>query len=69
MEISLKEALIVCENGKLRIGELVQEMGGKEAAYLSSWEKRMVDIPNIGTDEELEFERLFEKWLEQKRSR
>ena len=39
------------------------------AAYLSSWEKRMVDIPNIGTDEELEFEGLFEKWLDQKRSR
>ena len=39
------------------------------AAYLPSWEKGMVDIPNIGTDEELEIERLFEKWLKQKRCR
>ena len=33
LEISLEEALIVCENGKLRIGELVQELGGKESCY------------------------------------
>ncbi len=33
LEISLEEALIVCENGKLRIGEVAQEMGGKEADY------------------------------------
>ncbi len=31
--ISLEEALVVCENGTLRIGELKQEMGGKEADY------------------------------------
>ena len=129
LEISLEEAMIVCENGKLKIGELVQEMGGKEAdyrknskdyfrkiegtwtevtpekeerpyekvlqsfadecmdsgkciaqgtegrksllltnaIYLSSWERRMVKLPGIGTDEELEFERSFEKWLNQKR--
>lgn len=33
LEISLEEAMIVCENGVLRIGELEQEMGGKEADY------------------------------------
>ncbi|SFB71576.1 Gfo/Idh/MocA family protein [Butyrivibrio sp. YAB3001] len=33
LEISLEEALVVCENGIIRIGELEQEMGGKEADY------------------------------------
>ena len=33
LEISLEEAMITCENGKLRVGELEQEMGGKEADY------------------------------------
>ncbi|WP_035771075.1 Gfo/Idh/MocA family protein [Butyrivibrio sp. FCS006] len=33
LELSLEEALIVCENGKLRIGEVAQEMGCKEAEY------------------------------------
>ena len=33
LEISLEEAMIVCENGKLRIGEVVQEMGCPEAEY------------------------------------
>lgn len=33
LEISLEEALVVCENGSIRIGELEQEMGGKEADY------------------------------------
>ena len=33
LEISLEEAMIVCEGGKLRIGELQQEMGCKEAEY------------------------------------
>ena len=31
LEISLEEAMITCENGKLRVGELEQEMSGKEA--------------------------------------
>ena len=128
LEISLEEAMIVCENGKLKIGELAQELGCTEAEYrrnstdyfkkikgtwteitpekeekpyekvlqdfadeclgagkcvaqgsegrkslllsnaiyLSSWEKRMVHIPDTGTDEELEFERLFEKRLLEK---
>lgn len=33
LEISLEEALIVCENGSIRIGEVTQEMEGKEADY------------------------------------
>lgn len=128
LEISLDEALIVCENGKIRIGELTEEMGMKEAeyrktstdyfrqlhgtwseivpeteakpyeavlrafsdechgrgksiadgaegrkslllsnaVYLSSWERRMVEIPKIGSGEERAFEAEFEKWLERK---
>ncbi len=118
LEISLDEAMIVCENNTLRIGEVEPEMGGKEAdyrysstdyfrkingtwnkycyekedspyekvlqcfydeccgrgksiasgfegrkslilsnaIYLSSWEKKMIDIPAPGSDYELEFE-------------
>ena len=129
LEISLEEALIVCENGNIRIGELAQEMGGREAdyrrdstdffrkikgtwtelkpakeehpyekvirgfadeingtgksiadgregrkslllsnaIYLSSWEKRMVELPVIGSDFELEFEQRFENALNVKR--
>ncbi|MBO6242322.1 MAG: Gfo/Idh/MocA family oxidoreductase [Butyrivibrio sp.] len=128
LEISLEVALLVCENGKIRIGELAQEMGGKEAdyrststdffrkikgtwteiepekeehqyerviqgfsdeisgsgksiadgregrksllltnaIYLSSWEKKMVDIPQIGSAEEIDFEQRFEGALEKK---
>ena len=130
LEISLEEAMIVCENGKLRIGEVIDELGCKEAehrknstdffkkikgtwtemtpekeknpyekiiqsfadeclgvgmciapgwegrksllisnaVYLSSWERRMVQIPNLESNEEHEFEQLFEKWLDQKRN-
>lgn len=128
LEISLEEAMIVCENGILRVGELVRELGGKEsdyrktsndffrkirgtwseivpeqemhpyekvlqsfsdeingksksiadgregrkslllsnAIYLSSWEKRMVDVPAPGSAEELAFEKEFEKHLHRK---
>jgi predicted dehydrogenase len=128
LEISLEEALLVCENGCIKIGELAQEMGGKEAdyrrestdffrkikgtwseirperedqpyekiiqsfideingsgkgiadgregrkslllsnaAYLSSWEKQMVEIPEAGSKAELEFEMRFEKDLQEK---
>ena len=130
LEISLDEAMLVCENGKLRIGEVATEMGGKEAdyrknsedlfrkirgtwtdvelpeaepaypivlqafsdslhgtgenvapgtegrkslilcnaVYLSSWEKRMVSIPEEGSAAEREFEGRFEEHLEEKRS-
>lgn len=33
LEISLEEALIICENGEVRIGELEPELGCKEAEY------------------------------------
>ncbi len=128
LEISLDEALIVCENGSIRIGEVNTEMGCKEAKYreasedyfkkitgtwtehtpaasgdayeeilkayadeingtglsiangregrkslllsnaiyLSSWEKRMVDIPDIGSEAERAFESSFEEWLRKK---
>lgn len=125
LEISLDEALIVCENGSIRIGEVAQEMSGKEvdyrknstdffrkingtwteiqsekedkpynkvlkafideidgegkstadgregrksillsnAIYLSSWEKQMIELPSIGNDKELAFEKRFEEAL------
>lgn len=129
LEISLDEAMIVCEGGRIRIGELQQELGCSEAEYratatdfyrkikgtwkrieplfesepyrkllqgfadacrgdssglisgaegrksllignaiyLSSWEKRMVDLPTPGSAEERDFESLFEKHLAEKR--
>ena len=131
LEISMDEALIVCENGSIRIGSVSEEMGGSEAdyrknstdffrkikgtwsemepekeehpyevvlrsfadeingmgksiadgregmnslmlsnaIYLSSWEKRMVEIPERGTKEEKDFEQRYEEWLEKKRVR
>lgn len=125
LEISLDEAMLVCENGKLRIGELAPELGCSEkehmknstdffkkikgtwieitpekeekpyqkviqgfvdeclgtgksiadgsegrkslvmsnAAYLSTWERRMIDLPAPGSVEELEFEASFEAQL------
>ena len=125
LEISLDEALIICENGKIRIGELEPELGSSEAiyrstskdyfrkikgtwseieppaggdayrevlqafadeilekgrclapgyegrksllitnaAYLSSWEHCMVEIPEPGTDAEQQFEERFERAL------
>lgn len=128
LEISLEEAMLVCENGVLRIGELGPELGCREseyrmnskdyfrkikgswteitlqkeempyqkiiqsfvdeclgrgrsiadgregrksllisnAAYLSSWERRMVKLPAPGSQEELEFEAQFERHLNKK---
>jgi len=131
LELFMDEALIICEDGKLRIGELQQEMGkseaeyrrtsteffkpikgtwheitppeeaspyekllqsfadecsgktlaspGKQAApdgregrksllisnaiYLSSWKKKMIELPEIGSEEELQFEKAFESEL------
>ena len=37
------------------------------AIYLSSWEKRMVDLPTPGSAEERDFESLFERHLAEKR--
>ena len=130
LEISLEEAMIVCDRGVLKIGELYPELGMKEeeyrktsddyfrkirgtwkeaalseeadnpyrivlqsfadaclgrgsnvangtegrkslllsnAAYLSSWEGRMAEIPVPGSSAEKEFERSFESWLEKKK--
>ena len=39
------------------------------AMYLSSWEKRMVEIPDPGSDYEKEFEKAFEEWLDKKRKK
>ncbi|MCR4714989.1 MAG: Gfo/Idh/MocA family oxidoreductase [Treponemataceae bacterium] len=138
LELFMDEALIICENGKLRIGELQQEMGKTEAEYrrtcreffkpikgtwheitppeekspyekllqgfadecedtapgksstsggfsggfaapdgregrksllisnaiyLSSWKKKMIELPEIGSEEELQFEKAFESEL------
>ena len=139
----MDEALIICEHGKLRIGELQQEMGKTEAEYrrtcteffkpikgtwheitppeekspyekllqgfadecegtapgsssggfsgmfsggfaapdgregrksllisnaiyLSSWEKKMIELPKIDSEEELQFEKAFESALSKK---
>ena len=129
LEISLDEAMIVCEKGTLRIGGVEKELGcseseyrknstdffrkikgdwstytpeteehfyekvlqgfadeiegkgksvadGREgrkslllsnAIYLSSWERRMVEVPKPGSPEEREFEKQFEGWLEKKK--
>jgi len=132
LEIFLEEALIVCENGKIKITELEPELGQKEAdyrknstdffrtikgstidvdlepdnsdqwlniirgfaaflkedsgsepfivsgsegkkslilsnaIYLSSWEKKMIEIPEPGSEYELEFEKRFEYYLKKK---
>ncbi len=129
LEIFLEEALVVCENGELKIAELMPELqmpeaeyrrhaadpfrkirgtwktlqfekpedpyqiilqgfadeirgtgfcvaAGSEgrkslmisnAMYLSSWEKRMVTIPQENSEEEKAFEKLFEMHLNKKR--
>ena len=145
LELFMDEALIICENGKLRIGELQQEMGKTEAEYrrtcteffkpikgtwheitppeetspyekllqgfadecegtapgkssasggfsggvsggfaapdgregrksllisnaiyLSSWKKKMIELPKIDSEEELKFEKAFENSLNKK---
>lgn len=128
LEISLEEALIVCENDTLRIGSLQEELGMKEAdyrassedffrklkgtwsetsykkepnqyervvqafadecngmgksvasgdqgrlslllsnaMYLSSWERKMIEVPAPGSAYELKFETEFENWLQKK---
>lgn len=128
LEISLEEALLVCEKGELSVGETAGQMGMREEAYrrtstdcfrkitgtwhkeecanedapyravlngfaneirgggksfargeegrgslylsnaiyLSSWQRRMVEIPAPGTDYEKEFEAQFEAGLQEK---
>ncbi|MBP5283789.1 MAG: Gfo/Idh/MocA family oxidoreductase [Treponema sp.] len=129
LELSFEEAMIVCEKGKLRIGTVEKEMGGKEkdyrktatdyfrhidgewteetpskedspyqkvlqsfaneisgngnciadgregrkslilsnAMYLSSWKKKMIMLPEIGSEEEREFEKEFEEAFSEKK--
>ncbi len=128
LEISLDEAMLVCENGTLKIGELLPELGCSEAeykktatdlykkidgkwhtltfdsanepykivlqgfsdkinktgemvaegyegynslllsnaAYLSSWQNRLITLPEKNSVEAKEFEKIFEKELESK---
>lgn len=37
-----------------------------QGGHLSYWEKKMVDIPQIGSAEEIDFEQRFEGALEKK---
>ncbi len=139
LEIFLEEALIVCENGNLKVSELAPELGQKEsdyrknsadffktikgtwhdvalgkdvedqwlkmlcgfssyleknsgsnpssepfiipgsegrkslllsnAIYLSSWKKKMIDVPEIGSEDELEFEKRFEEEIGKKKGK
>ena len=128
LEISMDEALIVCDGETIKIGELAEVLGGKEAEYrktatdffkkirgtwselafeketqayekvlqgfakacqkedgyliagtegrkslvlsnaiyLSSWEKKMIELPQQDTDKEQEFETAYEEWLKKK---
>lgn len=128
LEISLEEALLVCEGGELRVCEVSGDLGmseeeyrrtakdsfrkingvwhsedcGREdapyrkvlqsfadtvmkkgdpvawgeegryslylsnAIYLSSWQRRMIELPEPGTENELQFEREFEEGLQRK---
>ena len=55
LEVSLEEALIICENDRLRIGSVYEEMGMKEADYRASSEDFFKKIK--GTWKELSFEK------------
>ena len=46
--------------------EAINSLYLSNAIYLSSWEHRMVNIPEAGTEEELKFEKSFEAWLNKK---
>ena len=46
--------------------EAINSLYITNAIYLSSWEQRKVQIPEPGTDYELEFEREFEEKLKRK---
>lgn len=74
LEISLEEAMLVCENGRLKIGELAPELGMKEEAYRKScmdffrkingvWKTEVQ--PAAGTPAEQEFETAFKRKMEE----
>lgn len=46
--------------------EAINSMYVTNAIYLSSWEQKKIHIPESGSEEELEFEKAFEGWLEKK---
>lgn len=57
LEISLDEALIVCENNTLKIGELKGEIGMKEAEYRADSEDYFKKLKGIWTSESFEKEK------------
>lgn len=57
LEISLDEAMIVCENGELRIGELSTELGMKEAIYRKTSNDFFRKIKGTWTSEKYEPEK------------
>ncbi|MCH5256284.1 MAG: Gfo/Idh/MocA family oxidoreductase [Lachnospiraceae bacterium] len=46
--------------------EAINSLYLSNAVYLSSWEKRMIEIPKPGSPEELQFEKAYEAWLKRK---
>ncbi len=54
LEISLEEAMVVCEKGRLRIGEVGSEMGMKEADYRASATDFFKKIKGTWTEETFE---------------
>ena len=60
--------LNVFESGKLVAdgSEAINSLYITNAIYLSSWEQKKIQIPQAGSDEEIEFEKSFECWLNKK---
>ena len=46
--------------------EAINSLYMSNAIYLSSWERKMIEIPTPGSPEELQFEKDYEAWLERK---
>lgn len=63
-ELGIKPLLRTLHSPRFRRQE---EPSTLKAIYLSSWEKKMVNIPETGSKEELEFEKRFEDELRNKR--
>lgn len=61
-----EKVLMGFADGKLVAGgdEAIYSLYLSNAIYLSSWERRMVEIPASGSTEELQFEKDYEKWLD-----
>ena len=49
LELFMDEALIICEDGKLRIGELQQEMGKSESEYRRTSTEFLSRLRELGT--------------------